>query len=48
MIIGIPFSFANFKIAGAAFAPLSKRAVPKEIAAEARARVAKTELDVHK
>lgn len=44
-IIGIPFGLANFKIAGAAFAPLGKRAVSKEVAAEARARAAKATLD---
>ena len=44
-IIDIPFGLANFKIAAAAFAPLGKRAVPKEVAAEARARAARAELD---
>ena len=28
-IIGIPFGFAHFKLAGVSFAPLGKRAVPK-------------------
>lgn len=37
-IIGIPFGLANFKIAQAAFAPLGKRIVSKELAAAARAR----------
>ncbi len=44
-IIGIPFGLANFKLAAASFAPLGKRAVPKVVAAEARARAAKAELD---
>lgn len=44
-IIGIPFGIANFKIAGAAFAPLGKRAVSKALAAEARARAARATLD---
>lgn len=44
-IIGIPFGIANFKIAGAAFTPLGKRAVSKALAAEARARAAKAALD---
>lgn len=37
-IIGIPFGLANFKIAGAAFAPLGKRIVSKETAMAARLR----------
>lgn len=44
-IIGIPFGIAHFKIASAAFAPLGKRTVSKAIAAEARARAARAELD---
>lgn len=38
-------SLANFKLAAASFTPLGKRAVPKAVAAEARARAAKAELD---
>ena len=44
-IIGIPFGLANFKLAGASFAPLGKRTVSKAVAAEARARRARAELD---
>ena len=44
-IIGIPFGLANFKIADAAFAPLGKRAVSKDVAAAARARNAQQILD---
>nr|MBO6295740.1 YccF domain-containing protein [Schwartzia sp. (in: firmicutes)] len=44
-IIGIPFGLANFKLAGASFAPLGKRTVSKAVAAEARVHFAKTELD---
>ena len=43
-IIGIPFGLANFKIAGAAFAPLGKRTVTKAVANEARARGVRVEL----
>ena len=44
-IIGIPFGLANFKIAEAAFAPLGKRAVTREVAEAARARQAQAEPD---
>ena len=44
-IIGIPFGLANFKLASASFAPLGKRTVSKAVAAEARARRARAELD---
>ena len=37
-IIGIPFGLANFKIAQAAFAPLGKRIVNKDMAMTARMR----------
>jgi uncharacterized membrane protein YccF (DUF307 family) len=37
-IIGIPFGMANFKIAQAAFAPLGKRIVNKDMAMTARMR----------
>lgn len=30
-IIGIPFGFAHFRLAGVCFAPLGKRTVPKEL-----------------
>jgi uncharacterized membrane protein YccF (DUF307 family) len=44
-IIGIPFGIAHFKLAGVSFAPLGKRAVSRELAAEARNRSASAELD---
>ena len=44
-IIGIPFGLAHFKLAGVSFAPLGKRVVSNEIAAEARRRAAASELN---
>jgi len=44
-IIGIPFGLAHFKLASVCFAPLGKKPVTKEIAAEARARAAKVDMD---
>ena len=44
-IVGIPFGLANFQIAIAAFAPLGKRTVSKDIAEAARSRAAKAAVD---
>jgi uncharacterized membrane protein YccF (DUF307 family) len=37
-VMGIPFGLAHFKLAGVAFAPLGKRAVPTKLADEAENR----------
>ena len=44
-IIGIPFGLAHFKLASVCFAPLGKRAVPKDMAAAARLRHASARID---
>lgn len=44
-IIGIPFGLAHFKLAAVCFAPLGKKAVSPELAAQARSRAAGAELD---
>lgn len=44
-LIGIPFGIAHFKLASVCFAPLGKQIVSTEVAAEARARAARSELD---
>lgn len=44
-IIGIPFGVGHFRIAVAAFAPLGKRIVSKDLANAARARAASVALD---
>ena len=44
-VIGIPFGLAHFKLASVCFAPLGKRAVPRDMAAAARSRHAEARLD---
>ena len=44
-IIGIPFGLAHFKLAAVSFAPLGKKPVTREIAAEARNRAASADMD---
>lgn len=44
-IIGIPWGIASFRLAKASFAPLGKRVVSSDLAAEARSRAAKSDLD---
>jgi len=44
-IIGIPFGLAHFKLAGVCFAPLGKKPVSTELAAEAYRRAANADLD---
>jgi len=44
-IIGIPFGIAHFKLSVISFAPLGKKPVSRELAAQARDRVAASELD---
>jgi uncharacterized membrane protein YccF (DUF307 family) len=44
-ILGIPFGLQHFKLAGLAIAPIGKSIVRKELAAEARASNAKTDLE---
>jgi uncharacterized membrane protein YccF (DUF307 family) len=43
-IIGIPFGIAHFKLSAVSFAPLGKKPVSSELAAQARHRVAGSEL----
>lgn len=43
-IIGIPFGLAHFKLTGVCFAPLGKKPVSKELAAQARCRAASVDL----
>jgi uncharacterized membrane protein YccF (DUF307 family) len=43
-IIGIPFGIQHLKLAACALAPIGKTVVPKEVAAEARRRNARTRL----
>jgi uncharacterized membrane protein YccF (DUF307 family) len=44
-IIGIPFGIAHFKLSVVSFAPLGKKPVSTELAAQARNRVANADLD---
>ncbi len=44
-IIGIPFGIAHFKLSVISFAPLGKKPVSRELAAQARDRFAGSELD---
>jgi uncharacterized membrane protein YccF (DUF307 family) len=44
-IIGIPFGIAHFKLAAISFAPLGKKPVSTELAAQARRRAADSELE---
>ena len=44
-IIGIPFGYAHFKLAGLSLAPIGKEIVPSEVAAEAQRRRASDYLD---